>query len=78
VIDFSDLGDIEELAADPQPLNPNTLAVGGDWSSHYYNGVIWQSDITRGLLSWEIRGDAMGGTRNLKRLNPQTQEFTTG
>ena len=47
-------------------------------SSHDDNGVIWESDITRGLLSWEIRGDAMGGTMNLKRLNPQTQEFTTG
>jgi hypothetical protein len=79
VVDFSDLSNIKELAyADPEPLNPNALAVGGDWSSHYYNGVIWQSDITRGLLSWEIRGDAMGGTMNLKRLNPQTQEFTTG
>ena len=79
VIDFSDLDNIKELAyADPEPLNPTAFTVGGDWSSHYYNGLIWQSDITRGLLSWEIRGDAMGGTMNLKRLNPQTQVFTTG
>jgi hypothetical protein len=79
VVDFSDLDNIKELAyADPEPLNPTAFTVGGDWSSHYYNGLIWQSDITRGLLSWEIRGNAMGGTMNLNRLNPQTQEFTTG
>ena len=78
VVDFSDLGNIKEIAyADPKPLNPNALSVGGDWSSHYYNGLIWQSDITRGLLSWQIRGDVLGGTQRLDRLNPQTQEFTT-
>ena len=53
------------------------FTIGGDWSSHYYNGLIYESDITRGLLSWEIRGDALGGTMRLDRRNPQTQEFTT-
>ena len=78
VVDFSDLSNIKEVAfADPKPLNPNALTIGGDWSSHYYNGLIWQSDITRGLLSWQIRGDVLGGTQRLDRLNPQTQEFTT-
>ncbi len=78
VLDFTDLGDIEEIAyADPAPLNPSALAIGGDWSSHYYNGLIYQSDITRGLLAWDIRGNALGGTKRLDRLNPQTQEFTT-
>jgi hypothetical protein len=79
VLDFSDLDDIEEIAyADPKPLNPAAFTIGGDWSSHYYNGLIYQSDITRGLLAWEIRGNELGGTMRLDRLNPQTQEFTTG
>jgi hypothetical protein len=79
VLDFTDPANAQELGfADPKPLNPTQLVIGGDWSSHYYNGLIWQSDITRGLLSWEIRGDALGGTHRLDRLNPQTQEFTTG
>ena len=78
VLDFSDLDNIKEIAyADPKPLNPAAFTIGGDWSSHYYNGLIYQSDITRGLLAWEIRGDALGGTMRLDRLNPQTQEFTT-
>jgi hypothetical protein len=79
VVDFTDRQNATEIAyADPKPLDPNAFTVGGDWSSHYYNGLIWQSDITRGLLSWEIRGNALGGTQHLDRLNPQTQEFTTG
>jgi hypothetical protein len=78
VVDFTDLENIKEIAyADPKPLNPAAFTIGGDWSSHYYNGLIWQSDITRGLLAWQIRGDALGGTQRLDRLNPQTQEFTT-
>ena len=78
VVDFTDRENPLEIAyADPKPLNPSALTIGGDWASYYYNGVIWQSDITRGLLSWEIRGDALGGTKRLDRLNPQTQEFTT-
>jgi hypothetical protein len=78
VVDFSDVSNPKEISySDTKPLNPNAFSVGGDWSSHYYNGLIYQSDITRGLLSWEIRGDALGGTMRLDRLNPQTQEFTT-
>ena len=79
VVDFTDLDDIREIAyADPEPLNPEKLETGGDWSSHYYNGLIYQSDITRGLLAWDVQGDELGGTKHLDRLNPQTQEFTTG
>jgi hypothetical protein len=78
-VDFSDRQNAREIAyADPKPLNPSALTIGSDWASYYYNGLIWQSDMIRGLLSWEIRGDALGGTIRLDRLNPQTQEFTTG
>lgn len=78
VVDFSDRQNSLELAyADPEPLNPNALSIGGTWAAYYYNGLIWESDITRGLLSWEIPGDAIGQTIRLNRLNPQTQVFTT-
>jgi len=77
VVDFSDLDEIEEVGyADPVPLSPTALVVGGDWSSHYYNGLIYQSDITRGFLSWQFAGREVRGARKLDRLNPQTQEFT--
>ena len=78
VLDFSNLRNIREIAyADPVPITPNTYTIGGDWSSHYYNGLVYQSDITRGLLSWVVLSPALIGSRPLGRLNPQTQEFTT-
>ena len=40
----------KEIAyADPPPLVPTQL--GGDWSTYWYNGRIYESDITRTLLS---------------------------
>ncbi len=79
VLDFSDPANAKELGyADPKPINPTQLVIGGDWSSHYYNGVIYESDITRGLLTWKYTGWELLGTRGLPRLNPQTQEFATG
>jgi hypothetical protein len=77
VLDFTDLSNIREVGyADPKPMDPTRLTVGGDWSSHYYNGLIYESDITRGFLSWEFTGTEIRGARKLDRLNPQTQEFT--
>ncbi len=79
VLDFSDLSNVREVGfADPTPLNPDALAVGGDWSTYFYNGRIYESDITRGVLTWRFLGGAFAGAKQLDRLNPQTQEFTTG
>ena len=75
VLDFSDLANAEEIAyADPAPLNP--ARTGGDWSSYWYNGRIYESDIRRGLMVWRYSGSEMAGTPHLSHLNPQTQEFT--
>jgi hypothetical protein len=75
VVDFTDPANAEEVAfADPAPLVPTQL--GGDWSTYYYNGRIYESDITRGLLIWNLSGKWDAGARKLPYLNPQTQEFT--
>jgi hypothetical protein len=79
VIDFTDEDSPEEIAyADPAPLvDPNPpvgIEGGGDWSSYWYDGYIYESDMTRGLLIWRLRDDAVRGARDLGRLNPQTQE----
>jgi hypothetical protein len=81
VVDFSDPRDPEEIAyADPAPLvNPNfpgTIEGGGDWSSYWYDGYIYESDMTRGLLVWRLSDRAVSGARRLGYLNPQTQEFS--
>jgi hypothetical protein len=75
VVDFSDPANAVEIAyADPAPLIPTQLA--GDWSTYWYDGRIYESDITRGLLVWQLRDRAVAGARRLGHLNPQTQEFT--
>jgi hypothetical protein len=83
VLDFSDLANIREAGyADPAPLATTVTAagtptaIGGDWSSHWYNGLVYQSDISRGFASWKYLGSEFRGAEELDRLNPQTQEFT--
>ena len=75
VVDFTDPANATEIAyADPAPLVPTQL--GGDWSAYWYDGFIYESDITRGLLIWNLSDRAVAGARKLGHLNPQTQEFT--
>jgi hypothetical protein len=67
---------------DPAPLvNPDNTAgieLGGDWSTCWYNGRIDESDITRGMMIWNLSDSIVAGAKKLDNLNPQTQEFTIG
>ncbi|MGH3022519.1 MAG: LVIVD repeat-containing protein [Gaiellaceae bacterium] len=79
VIDFTDPANAEEIAyADPAPIvDPNPpvgIELGGDWSSYWYNGEIYESDILRGLIIWKLSDRAVAGAMKLSHLNPQTQE----
>jgi hypothetical protein len=79
VLDFTDPTNVREIAfADPAPLinpdNPLAIEGGGDWSSYWYDGEIYESDMTRGLTIWELEDRAVRGARKLGHLNPQTQE----
>ena len=67
-----------------RPTPPTTgIVLGGDWSTYWHNGTIYQSDIKRGVLSWQLNlgGDATATQANahLKKINtfaqsnPQTQ-----
>ena len=77
VVDFTNPANATEVAyADPAPLVPTQL--GGDWSTYYYNGFIYESDITRGLIVWNLSGKWDAGARKLDFLNPQTSMFTLG
>jgi hypothetical protein len=81
VVDFSDPANAVEIAyADPDPLinpaNPNAIELGGDWSTYWYDGRIYESDITRGLFIWNLNDKSVAGATKLGHLNPQTQEFT--
>lgn len=77
VVDFTDRTAPVEIAfADPAPLVPTQL--GGDWSSYWYDGFIYESDITRGLITWRLNDSRVDGHKILGHSNPQTQEFTLG
>ena len=73
VVDFTNPAAAYEAAyADPAPLVPTQL--GGDWSTYWYNGRIYESDITRGLINWELSDKITAGVKLFSHLNPQTQE----
>jgi Ca2+-binding RTX toxin-like protein len=75
-VDFTNPAQATEIAyADPAPLTEE-LQIGGDWSSYWYNGYIYESDITRGLIDWKLNDPAVAGAQMLGHLNPQTQEST--
>ena len=75
VVDFTDPANAKEIAfADPAPLSATSLVLGGDWSTYWYNGRIYESDIRRGLIIWDLSDSAVAGARKLDHLNPQTLE----
>ena len=79
VLDFTDPANVKEIAyADPAPLvdpdPPVGIEGGGDWSSYWYNGLIFESDMTRGLTIWNLADKAVAGAKRFGHLNPQTQE----
>jgi hypothetical protein len=42
------------------------------------NGIIYESDITRGLFTWRLDNRDTERAMRLRHMNPQTQEFTIG
>ena len=75
VVDFTDPANAKEIAfADPAPLSPTSLVLGGDWSTYWYNGRIYESDIRRGLIIWNLTDPAVAGAKKFAHLNPQTLE----
>jgi hypothetical protein len=77
-IDFTNPAAPQEIAfADPAPLvhptNPNGIVLGGDWSTYWYNGTIYESDIRRGVTTWKLDSELFNRSRTVEISNPQTQ-----
>ena len=86
-VDFTNLSNVYEVAwMDPPPLDPpdppnhnggRTNFRGGDWSSYWYNGYIYESDTRRGLYIWKVNApETSGRYANLRYLNPQTNHVS--
>ena len=72
-IDFTDPAAPPQFAfADPAPLVPTRT--GGDWSTYWHNGKLYEADIRRGLLIWDLNDERENRARTLTGdHNPQTQ-----
>jgi hypothetical protein len=85
VTEFTDPANPVTLGwSDPQPLpqvtDPSSgqliNELGGAWSSYWYNGYIYESEITKGLNVFRYAGNEVRGAVRVGHLNPQTQEFS--
>jgi len=86
LVDFTDPANAYEVAwMDPDPLDPPSDTSpggrinfrGGDWSSYWYNGRIYESDTRRGLYVWNVSApEARGPFVKLDYLNPQTNQLS--
>jgi hypothetical protein len=75
VTDFTNPASAVTLGwSDPPPAVPTQL--GGAWSSYWYNGLIYESEIQVGLNVFRFTGKETRKDIRLRRLNPQTQEFS--
>jgi hypothetical protein len=74
VIDFTNPAAPQEIAfADPTPLAQNLVA-GGDWSTYWHNGKLYESDIRRGMMVWDMDDARTNRAKTLTGShNPQTQ-----
>ncbi|MGH2681741.1 MAG: LVIVD repeat-containing protein [Actinomycetota bacterium] len=73
VVDFTDPETPRKIGfSDPPPLSPTQ--VGGAWASYWYNGYVYESDITRGLNIFRLPDTLVAGQATLTALNPQTQQ----
>ncbi|MEM7703029.1 MAG: DUF305 domain-containing protein [Pseudomonadota bacterium] len=88
VMDFTDSANPVEIAYfDRGPIDTDQLVVGGFWSSYWYNGRIYGTEITRGVdvfalepsehLTAEEVAAAEAASYANTRFNPQTQTQVT-
>jgi len=83
VIDFTDSANPVEIAYfDRGPIDPKTMILGGYWSSYWYKGAIYGTEIVRGLDVLALQPSehltaneiaAAGLADQGERFNPQQQ-----
>ena len=82
IVDFTDPANAQTVAwSDPpaKPVPPGTpfcCDVTGAWSSYWYNGFIYETNIGEGLNVFRFSGSETAGAIRVSHSNPQTQEFS--
>ncbi|QIQ87753.1 DUF305 domain-containing protein [Erythrobacter sp.] len=88
VVDFTDSANPKEIAFfDRGPISDEQMVVGGYWSSYWYNGRIYGTEITRGIDVFALEPSehlteaeiaaAEAASYAGERFNPQTQTEVT-
>ena len=68
VFDFTDSAHPVEIAFfDRGPLDATTLITGGYWSAYWYNGVIYGSEIARGIDVFRLTAERVSVTERDRR-----------
>jgi hypothetical protein len=84
VVDLTDPANARTVAwsdPPPKPVPPGTpfcCDVTGAWSSYWYDGFIYETNIGEGLNIFRLKGKETRRAIKLRHLNPQTQEFSLG
>ena len=82
LIDFTDSANPKEIGYyDRGPISGTSLVLGGLWSSYYFNGSIYGSEIARGFDAWKLtptddlsKNEIKAASEvKLDRLTPQHQ-----
>ncbi len=60
----------------PTPPRPTGCALGGAWATYWYNGPLYESNISEGLNIWQVDEPWWNEALNVTHMNPQTQEDT--
>jgi len=82
ILEFTDPAVPREIAfADPAPLqNPPPAApttgiiLGGDWSTYWHNGIIYEADIKRGVTTWRLN---LAGDPTMTQANSHLSHINT-
>jgi hypothetical protein len=88
VMDFTDSANPKEIAYfDRGPIDTKQMVVGGYWSTYWYKGHIYGTEITRGIDVFALQPSehlteaeiaaAKGAKYEDNRFNPQTQTRVT-
>jgi hypothetical protein len=76
IIDWTNGSNVKELAwFDRGPIDSSRLVLGGFWSTYYYNGHIYGSEIQRGFDVFKATGSefSQADRTKVRTLNAQTQ-----
>ncbi len=71
VVDFTNPATAKEIAYADQPAFADGCE-GGDWSTYWYNGRIYQSDLSSACSIWRLDDPAVIEYLRMPYSNPQT------